>query len=362
MSQPAAKVAGQDNARLKALEPQLEGLRQRWRQSPDPLTVPEICIGSRQLELGAWEWSQVGIWLQDPQTDDDRPSWLVSQGIALQIKILNDLERLEAVQSEEPSAAFAIRGELMLDTAVGRSLVRKTQNAINALLSAGDMKSVQEMTPYLHRLRNTTFEVRGLLQGSEQKQADDLVDAIDAPQDAPAAAKPEAKTRSTPAAKPNAPAQRRTATGTRTARPVAHAIEEKTRSRTGILVAALAVAVIVRFVGFGGLLSGEAHPSAESMTHVSALGEVQSRWPSAFVTVSARDWKATPTERRTQAIQAAAADLSDAGFSGLFVRTDDGEPVGRWSQITGVELIDATLETNPPSTEGSNAVENATKP
>ncbi|ANM31750.1 hypothetical protein ABI59_22610 [Acidobacteria bacterium Mor1] len=361
MSQPAARVAGQDNARLKALEPQLDGLRQRWRSSPDPLTVPEIRIGSRELELSAWEWSQVGIWLQDPQKDDDRPSWLVSQGIALQIKILNDLERLEAVQSEEPAAAFGIRGELMLDTAVGRSLVRKTQNAINALLSAGDMKSVQEMTPYLHRLRNTTFEVRGLLQGNEQQQADSLVDAIDAPQSAPSTSKPQAQT-SSAAAKTGAPGQRRAPQPIRTARPVAQTVVEQPGSRTGILVAALAVALIVRFVGFGGLLSGEAHPSAESMTHVSALGEAQSRWPSAFVTVTARDWKATPTERRTQAIQAAAADLSDAGFTGLFVRTDDGEPVGRWSKITGVELIDATLETAPAGGGGTAAAETTTKP
>ena len=360
MSSDSPQKTATKNPRLRALEPFIDGLRTRWRSSSDPMEVPEIKIGSRTVEMSSWEWSQVGISAERGLVDDNSVAWLVAQGVALQVKIYKDLEKLEAVEESSNGPAYAVRGELMLDTAVGRSLVRKLQDASNQLLRGGGMKDVQELTPFSHRIRNLTFEVRSMLQHDEKDQADALVKALDGDEDAGEAsstvrkaassgAETKVEARAIDKGDANQAQQRRTPESakrkrSKPARSTHPAAEQRSWKRTAFLAAALTIALVVRFGVLEHLNGSPDTIDRDRLGRLGSISQVEDRWPSLFVTVDGDAWYRFSEDDRVKAVTSASTALANLNYEGMWVRTDRGDPAARWLRLSGVVLVTSEIE------------------
>jgi hypothetical protein len=151
--------------RLQVLDPFIvelhDALGAPAREGPDGETVC-LCVSGRELTVDSWTSERM-----DPRSaSGDRLlaecCRVVTQSVALLAKCARDLEALEGqgARGGGQGELDGLRSELMLDAAIGGSLVRDVQAIIDEMLKSGQVEEAGHLSKFLHNLRHTVYELR----------------------------------------------------------------------------------------------------------------------------------------------------------------------------------------------------------
>jgi len=136
---------------MEMLDPYIERL-------PSMLTLLKkqaVPIGARTLAAKPWE---IGLLVQLHKGElKPRPDWadLVSRGLALQIKILQDLDARGGrvpVDAADPA--------MKADLEAGHILLADLQAAVNALIAKGDRDNFKYLSAFRRTLYDLIFELK----------------------------------------------------------------------------------------------------------------------------------------------------------------------------------------------------------
>ena len=226
---------------------------------------------------------------------------LAVESVAVSLKSLEDLVRLRLSADSAPEEFHAVQAELMLDAALGSTLLTVIQARIRELEDQGLVDQALLLGKFNRRVWNTVAEVEKTIAGSEVERAapDELM-----------ASSAEGRSWEAP-------------------------------SLTTILAGALLVATLIWFGLFGPLRSSGT-PSRE-LTLADFEGQlkrVEAVPPSLFGSVNQARWDGLDTQARLNLVDQVARVLSEHGYSGALLRTEDGVPVAQWLTQRGSTLLE----------------------
>lgn len=316
-------------ARTAALEPYVTRLRDAHAEySATPVAIP---TEAGDLMLEPWE-SDVLRRFPDG-TDAGGHPWptLVLEGLAFRVLCLN---RCDGEREGEADSEVEIIG----GAAAGVTLLDDLHEANEQFLKAGRMKDVKHLSDLRNHVRQGVTEMRRLLGEQSRDAFTSAVAAFRTEGSLPALGTEEPGPDST--GKRRAPVQFR-----KEPSPVRIAYASKpTRTMLVPLLSILAISVLAWVLVFS-LQQEEAPPpelTLENFKHLEAVRSIEARPPSLFVRIDLDDWKAVPAPDRLRLVGEIAAVAERAGYVGVQLWTDDGVPVGRWSQRKGAQLIERT--------------------
>jgi len=359
------------------LNPFIAELQSALGASPKPVLEGEtIClrVSGRELTVDPWTTERLDpqARVNDALEADCRR--VVTQSVALLAKCGGDLSALEGQDPQSTGGLYMARAEVMLDAAIGGSLVKDIQRVMDDLLKAGRHEEASGLSKFNHQLRHTVYELRKCIDPEYRSTIEELAEqlaetgAVDVPEkpatDAPPAPVPSRRAtpqpdRSRPATPAPAPPLRRHGS----ARP-AHAAAEAAATagrlpsfdlplRTKVLGAMLLVTAFILFLAILPVLfparpAGEPPVSAASFPGL--VRSVEDHWPGLYVTLETEAWDALDQAGRIELLHELSAGLTSRRYKGAFVRTPDGRPLGQWLWNNGVTLLDDGAEQWEPGT------------
>jgi len=364
-------TAEQDPNRLRALEPYLQRLR-RWNdesgeQDGTIERAARIRVGERTLSVGAWERIQIQAAFREELSATRDAARLMALAIALLTKSFVDVERFTANERSSATDFYALQAELMLDSAIGASLLQETQTLVDALVIAGKVEEAKKVSEFRHKLHGVVSEVKKIIADSEAALAEELAlrtpkpaVSVDGTLDrlarevADEVERIERRKRSQK--RSGGPREEPESNGTLLAPALFSARSRKRRTngngerlplvppfdRTKALAAILAVLILawVSLVEVPRHFESEppAAPALEA-SHPNLFEELQSRPPSLYVTVRSIPWSMLGEAERRSAVERAGRDAAERGYRGVVFRTQAGRPVAQWLSASGVRLI-----------------------
>lgn len=353
--------------RLQVLDPFIADLR---RTLDDPALERRgdapVCLRVSGTDVTVDPWTSKRL---DPRYRAANPSLancccVVTQSVALLAKCATDLASLEEQGTGSTGRLSSARAELMLDAAIGGSLVKDVQRIIDALLKQGHRDEAGHLSKFHHQLRHTVYDLRKRVspeyRSTVETLAEQLVDRP--PEEEPEEAGPAAPPKPTPPIQtaqawrrplpgirsPTAP--RRQQPPARSARAAATATLAPSR-RLPLRTAALATLLVVTSLILNGSRRPDSPPETRTVKPAVADPSLQStvrliedRARSVYVTVEEDAWNKLDEERRRDFVQELIGPLFREHYSGLFVRSAGGRPLAQWLGKTGVTLLDDRAE------------------
>jgi hypothetical protein len=364
-------TAEQDPNRLRALEPYLQKLR-RWNddsgvQDGTIERAARIRVGARTLSVGAWERIQIQVAFREEMSATRDAARLMALAVALLTKSYVDVERFNAHERSAATDFYALQAELMLDSAIGASLLQETQTLVDALVIAGKVEEAKKVSEFRHKLHGVVGEVKKIIADSEAALAEELglgtpkppvsvdgtldrlaqkvADEVERIERRKRSRKLAGEPREAPDADESLLAPALFSARSRKPRtvpnggllPVAPSFD-----RTRALAAILAILILA----WAGLVEVPRHfetepPAAPILeaSHPNLFEELQSRPPSLYVTVRSIPWSTLGETERRSAVERAGRDASERGYRGVVFRTHAGRPVAQWLSASGAKLI-----------------------
>lgn len=343
-------------ARPRVLDPILEHLRKAWVESPG-IPGEDGMVGlyflGQELSLDAWTNETLDRYFRSASGKAIECVNLVAQSVALLAKCELDLARLEGKTSLDTAALYQAQAKLMLNAAMGQSLVSDIQVVINELLRQGGLEEARNLSGFHHRLRSAVAGMRTRVAAEYRSTLDDLAGQLADPEDEP-----------TPAVSPgqSAPVKRRTRSPVatpqklprRAPRPVTPAapatvVQERASSArwwsTALLAAMLVVTLLTLVVVRRSVPSPGQHAAGSvNVTLAGTVLEVRDRWPSMFVTVDSAAWDEMSKAGRLELVRDLAARLGAKRYEGALIATPDGRPVAQWLRADEASLLDEVSE------------------
>lgn len=365
--------------RLQVLNPFIAELQSALGASQKPTAEGEtvcLCVSGRELTVDPWTTERIDpqAHVNDALEADCRR--VVTQSVALLAKCGGDLSALESADPQNTGGLYMARAEVMLDAAIGGSLVKDIQCIVDNLLKAGRFEEANGLSKFNHQLRNTVYELRKRIDPEYRSTIEDLVDRLAETGSVDVPATSGADAAAAPAAEPaGAPRRRRAPAAApamhhrphRSARP-AHAEAEELASsagklpsfqlplRTKVLGAMLLVTGLILFLAILPVLfparpSGEPPVSAASFPGL--VRGVEDHWPGLYVILEPEAWDAMDQDARIELLHELSAGLTSRRYKGALVRTPDGRPLGQWLWNNGVTLLDDGAEHQERGTPGT---------
>jgi hypothetical protein len=358
-------------------------------------------VSGQELCIDPWTQQQLQSYSGPEGSSESECTRMVTQSVALLAKCEVDLVNLQAQDQQTPGSLYAAQAQLMLDAAVGQSLVMDIQRVIDDLLKSGRLEHARQLSKFHHQLRNAMFQLRGRIDSSHHSTLQDLADrlsdtesmhgdpadeaaleiegcrdpaaeATDTPSsgacgdertarsvDPPSATR---RMAGTPAAQvapgrrasrpQRRPVKRSTSGGSNNdpkARAVPSELPSATIPRLTVVLTGLFLLTAAWLTVVVGSTLGAAGPGTfegiDRATFAATEGQIEDRWPSLFVTVKTQAWDGLSDRERTRFAQELSNKLSPDGYSGALIRSTDGVPLAEWLRGGGVRLLDSGRRT-----------------
>jgi hypothetical protein len=306
------------------------------------------------------EWDRAVLRDHPSGTDAQGRPWpgLVSQGLAFQMRYIERVAFFDG--AEVPESEYAkVEGHLVIDGAIGITLLDDLQWAINRLIREGQVQVARRLTDFRNAVNQNVSRVRSYA-GAEtfarsEAAADELSDGQVQqlwPEIPPEAEEDEEQA---PARAPkSAPSMqrfkmRRKETAKPLPPPPSSDAEDSSSSRLLSLTAALILSGMIW--SFMSPRDGRFVPpptlTQQDFVDVPSISRVEARPPSLYVTFSAHQWQEMGELARWRAIEQIGTIATDAGYNGAHMRTSEGETVGQWSKHRGVKTINISGRRDP---------------
>ncbi len=367
------------------IEPRVEELWARVRDTargPRPQKIP---LGLTEIPIEAWEWDALVAWTTTAAAADVK-SWqvLIAEGIALQAKTFDDLDRVAATTGLDDEARGAAFADIDFDALTAFKLLREVQRTIEQMIVKGRIDQAKKLTQFRRRLNDTSAAIGRILGEAALKDIEDLADAspwvpaahFDPPPPDPSdpasaggalAVGPEegdAQARSGKRAEtPKLSDEERLRSlvaledelrqAERHGYPMFAAPSESDLAALGVLEkrtlpVRTALIAILGFmcVGWALFTLRQRATVVKPLTEFAlsdfvahdGITRVVARPPSLYVTVDAESWGRMGLLERQQMIEAIGAKLTQAGYVGAHVTDSEGNSVARWLKDTGVRI------------------------
>jgi hypothetical protein len=357
-----------------------------------------LMISGKELTVDPWTQGQLKQYSRPDGTSESECTRMVTQSVALLAKCEVDLSNLKSQDQHTTGSLYAAQAQLMLDAAVGQSLVMDIQRVIDDLLTSGRLEEARQLSKFHHQLRNAMFQLRGRIdtmhhstlqdlanklsdtestddglseEGEFAIQVDGMADELEAQtaeeerssempdRPSPRESSPSATQRMAgalasrvssgrPSARANRPVNRSPSGGSDNGRKVqvmgnslpTATIPRRTVVLAGLFLLTAAWLVIVISSNLGAAGPGTFRNS-DRVTLAGTEGQIEDRWPSMFVTVKTEAWNGLSDRERTRFAQELSNRLSPEGYSGALIRGADGVPLAEWLRGGGVRLLDS---------------------
>lgn len=350
-------------ARPRVLDPILEHLRKARAESPG-IPGKDGVVGlyflGQELSLDAWTSDTLDRYFRSDSGKAIECINLVAQSIALLAKCELDVAMLDRNGNSTTADLYQAQAKLMLNAAMGQSLVSDIQVIINELLRQGGLEEARNLSGFHHRLRSAVAGMRTRVAAEYRSTLDDLAGKLAEPED-----------QTTPAVPPErpAPAKRRTPSPVatppkqprRAPRPVTPAapatvVQQRASSAqwwSTVLLAAVLVVTLLSLVVIRRSVPSPGQHAAGSVnvTLAGTVLEVRDRWPSMFVTVDAAAWEEISESGRLDLVRDLARRLGAKRYEGALIATPDGRPVAQWLRADGTSLLDEVSESRTHTTQ-----------
>jgi hypothetical protein len=315
--------------RARALNTWIERLR--WQcEHRETSGELELHFESETLLIEGWAVDQV--------VTTSEFSELVSQGIALQMKIVVDRSLLHRARSGPGQEVYSLQAHMMLNAALGVALIREVQHRTDDEVRQGGMAAAKRWSRFKQKLVAAVTEVKRLLADSERARAEELSDRLtDQPREQ--VETPEHYSR----LMQQLDTEERQRKYLARARKKAREALDHLPSRTELLLAAVVVAVVawLGFVQLPGQLGFKPHVlSLKDFPTTEGFIDVRANPPSLYLTIDGEFWFGLGKERRQHLVRTTSGVLLTRGYSGALFRTAEGRPLAQWLVHNGVTLLE----------------------
>jgi len=337
-------------AREIALRPYLDKLR-NWLEQVEtmhPDQPAQITIESSKVTLEGWDRQQLQRFFDKETKPACIHAELMAHAIAMLCKVSFDISQLQNDDGSDSAKFYALQGELMLDSALGIAVLHETQTTINKLIQDGLMADAKAMSLLRHQIIHAVNVARRCIANSDFDQAESLATALGAPADCNSVLDESIAT---------------TSIEQRQSVPIeaVETVNKKTRKRQrrqssqakqaadagfpvtmglAILLAATAVFFAIT-VGVPTVLDRSPEMILRSdLANPKEFVDLVALPSSIYVTIDSERWNQLDERERRQTIDNLGIRAASAGYAGLLLRTLDGQPVARWLNKRGFELIE----------------------
>lgn len=333
-------------ARRLALDPYVERIRvwcEEHAREGDSGSF-ELRAGGRLLKFEPAEFALIhhsALVAAETGQPGDR---LAVEAIAMALKSLEDLARLRTAKDGNSSEYHSMHAELMVDGALGTTLLAEIQARTDELVAQGMVEQSRMLSQFNHRVWNTTAEVEKVIVGSELERSEALAASLtDRPLDRPAVVAPAPGVPNPVPATVAAPLEFDATIDLLEQGPADLTARQSRNapSLTVILFVGLLLATAVWFLLFGPLRSSET--AGRELTLDSFDGKltaIDTRAPSLYGSVDGARWESLGTAARLNLVDEVGRVLSRSGYSGALLRTGDGVPVAQWLERRGSQLLE----------------------
>jgi hypothetical protein len=344
--------------RTKILAPYLERLGIGVDTDGKPVELPAIIDADDYiLELDDWERSV----LRDHPAGTDakgRP-WpsLVSQGLAFQMRYIERAAFFDGAEVPASERAKMI-GHLIIDGAIGITLLDDLQWAINRLIREGQVQVARRLTEFRNAVNQNVSRVRSYADAEtfarSESAAAELSDGQiqeywpEIPPETEGEGQPVSAARK-PSPRPSRPKRppKQVAKPLPPRPPVRD--EDPNSSRLLSLTIVLVVSGLLWSFVSPRDASFEPPPTLtqQDFAKVPSIAEIEARPPSLYVTFSATEWREMGEMQRWRAVEQIGTIATEAGYLGAHMRTSDGKTVGQWLKRRGVKTINISGDRDP---------------
>ena len=339
--------------RLQVLDPFIAKLRSALGQPSAEGETLSLRVSGRELTVDPWTTERLST--ESPADDllGTDCCRVVLLGVALLAKCAKDLSHLEAQTAESTGSLYSARAELMLDAAIGESLVRDIQQVNDELLKRGRVEEASGLSKFHHQMRHMVYELRKQVAPEYRSTIETLAEQLsEAPpeeetngeaHEAESTPAPDAQAApEPPLPRPLEPSELRSphaSLDTAPDLPDAVAVLNPERaSRTPSRIAVLAILLMLVALGLiaqrksGSPTEGRAAAATlEAPTFESVIRLVEDRAPNLYITADAKAWKRLDEARQIEFLRELTTGRGTAHYSEVFVQSADGRPLTQWT-------------------------------
>jgi len=303
----------------------------------------QIQLGSRFIELDAWEYSVLTKGLARRSGGpgeveiDDWPVHL-AEGVAFQARSLSHLSRLQDDPPPVPSELETFRAELIVDAALGIALQEEMQRDVNNLVAVGALEEAKKLTAFRNKIGQGAGRLREIIGEIGFAEAETRAAEIVAPAPRQPHLGPES----------DDPHERPTQFRRDPSHGQVRHLQTGAANRLRPLLLTFAFCLLAYGFFFFTAREASGPPPIDPaiFLRIDGVRRVSVRAPSLFVTVNAKDWRELTEEARLDLVGSVAAIAEKNGYSGAQFRSTAGVTVAEWLAKTGVKIV-------PPSPGGS---------
>jgi len=172
-SPEADAVAFASRLRRERLAPYFEEFLRWADEEPDPQDVPRVvALGGRSVEIGAWERAALRKARETPGRDEGRALSLLAEGVALQVRLSELLERFDHGPMPRPAELHAFLDSLVTDVAVGIALQEELQHEMNRLIGSGRLADAKHLSAFRAKVVQCVSELKERIGEDEVEEAE----------------------------------------------------------------------------------------------------------------------------------------------------------------------------------------------
>jgi polyhydroxyalkanoate synthesis regulator phasin len=343
--------------RRRTLEPYMLKVQEVFRREPfDPSRSRRLAIDGVAVSVEPWVIASVETQAGLADGTNDLAE-LLGQSLALWLKTALDVRSLRREIASGSSNLYEEQAKLMLDSALGATLLQELQKCIDGLVQQGDLEEAKRLSKFRGQMSGLVRELKQVISDSNVSSEAEIEEVSDEEETAPAPAPARAPARApAPASVPAAVAARlpresdpEIHTPVRRRRPApakpqpAEPVHTSSSYRTQILVAlnvvALIALIVLRMPSRG---SGKtpAALDAHDFENAAALVAIVARPPALYASVDKQVWSAFSPEQQQQFVDSMGSVLASHGYWGLTLKTSDDRLVGQWFEKGGTRLFE----------------------
>jgi len=326
-------------------------------QDADPaLREPPATVDAGDYILELDEWERTILRTNASGTDAKGRPWpsLVTEGLAFQLRCIERASVLDGAAVDTPGQLAHLTGHLIIDGAIGITLLDDLQWAINRLIREGQVRVAGQLAEFRNAVNLNVSRVRSYVGAETFARTESAANELSCGRIQ--RSWPELPPEEDDEESPTKPAvTRRRPSPPKVPRKIV-AVAEPHRSvyeSSSSRLLSLTIVLIVSGMLWSLLLhrgAGSAPPptlTQQDFVAIPSVSEVEARPPSLYVTFSTPQWREMGELKRWRALEQIGTIATGAGYTGALMRTSDGETVGQWSKRRGAKAVNHPVGRGP---------------
>ena len=340
--------------RATILTPYLERLG-IGEDADEPLEEPPTNVDAGDYVLELDEWERTVIRSYSSGTDAKGRPWpsLVTEGLAFQLRCIERASVLDGAEVDTPDQFAHLIGHLIIDGAIGITLLDELQWAINRLIREGQVRVAGRLAEFRNAVNLNVSRVRSYVDAETFGRTESAANELSCggiQQSWPEI--PEGEDDEEPPPKtvavrsrPVLPAVRRKTVAVAEPRQPVESSSSRVLSLTIVFVVSGMLWSLLLPRGAG----SEPPPTLtqRDFVEIPSVSEVVARPPSLYVTFGNPEWQEMGELKRWRALEQIGTIATGAGYTGALMRTADGETVGQWSKRRGAKAVNRPVGRGP---------------